>query len=304
MGLTKLNRVKENEMSKAVDKLICNNNNPSKYLYNLSQRKNRKGLRVSKEREDIIKYDPECAYKYARDIIGGRWLEAEPYIMKDPEWATWYAHDILQKRWEEAEPYIVNNPNWAHNYASSLMNNLNEFKEAVKIAKQDKIYARLYYRDDNIIDVDKLLSNDDSASIILDKATYYGRMPIYENILLEPSYIYEYARYIIKGRWLRAEPIIMKNSGWAYEYARDILKKRWEEAEEYVIKSPRYAYLYARDVMKNRWREAEPYIIKNPELAYWYVKDIIKKRWREAEEYIKKDDYWWGRYCDRFGIEN
>jgi hypothetical protein len=34
--------------------------------------------------------DPEDAVIYARDVIGGRWPEAEPYIMKDPEVAEMY----------------------------------------------------------------------------------------------------------------------------------------------------------------------------------------------------------------------
>ena len=36
--------------------------------------------------------DPESAYLYARDVIKGRWAEAEPTIMKDPKYAYEYSH--------------------------------------------------------------------------------------------------------------------------------------------------------------------------------------------------------------------
>jgi hypothetical protein len=52
--------------------------------------------------------DPECAYCYARYIIGGRWTEAEQYIMKDPEFAYYYVINVIKGRWIEAEPYIIN----------------------------------------------------------------------------------------------------------------------------------------------------------------------------------------------------
>ena len=46
---------------------------------------------------------PEWAYWYARDVIGGRWPEAEAVIAASPEWAYWYARDVIGGRWPEAE---------------------------------------------------------------------------------------------------------------------------------------------------------------------------------------------------------
>lgn len=34
---------------------------------------------------------PEFAFYYAKDVVKGRWLEAEPYIMKHPNW--WYSYE-------------------------------------------------------------------------------------------------------------------------------------------------------------------------------------------------------------------
>jgi hypothetical protein len=56
--------------------------------------------------EHIIKKDPVYAYNYARDVIKGRWLEAEPYIITDTYSAYWYACYVMKERWLEAEPLI------------------------------------------------------------------------------------------------------------------------------------------------------------------------------------------------------
>ena len=57
----------------------------------------------------IIKKLPKKAYFYSRDIIKGRWPEAEPYIMTKPASACWYAIDIIKGRWPEAESIIKEN---------------------------------------------------------------------------------------------------------------------------------------------------------------------------------------------------
>ena len=37
--------------------------------------------------------------------------ESEPYIVKHPGWASEYARDVIKGRWPEAEPYILNSRN-------------------------------------------------------------------------------------------------------------------------------------------------------------------------------------------------
>ena len=57
----------------------------------------------------------ENLYKHARDVIKGRWPEAEPFIMKDPTYAYYYAKDVIKDRWPEAEPAIrINLEAWIH----------------------------------------------------------------------------------------------------------------------------------------------------------------------------------------------
>jgi len=45
-------------------------------------------------------------YWYAKNIIEGRWPEAEEYIMKNLEWTHCYTLDIIKDRWPEAESIL------------------------------------------------------------------------------------------------------------------------------------------------------------------------------------------------------
>jgi hypothetical protein len=38
----------------------------------------------------------ECMMQYARDVIKGRWPEAEPYLMKTPYFWTMYSNSLLE----------------------------------------------------------------------------------------------------------------------------------------------------------------------------------------------------------------
>lgn len=70
--------------------------------------------KITFERDLLI-----SAYLYARDVVKGRWPEAEPSIVKDLQWAFPYARDVIQGRWPEAEPTILKSP-WAGSYRSFL----------------------------------------------------------------------------------------------------------------------------------------------------------------------------------------
>lgn len=58
--------------------------------------------------------------------------------------------------------------------------------------------------------------------------------------------------------------IIKKNPRYAYWYAKLYRKGRWVEAEPYIMKDTMYASAYSWFFMNERWREAEPIIKKNP----------------------------------------
>jgi len=71
--------------------------------------------------ESIIMKDPVRAHHYAKDVIEGRWPEAEPYIMTDFASAFWYAFDVIGGRWPEAEPIIMKDPTNAVDYAKHVI---------------------------------------------------------------------------------------------------------------------------------------------------------------------------------------
>ena len=106
----------------------------------------------------------------------------------------------------------------------------------------------------------------------------------------------------IKGRWIEAEPIIMRNSYYAYRYARYTLKCRWPEAEPHILMSPWNSCEYAIYVIKGRWPEAEPIIMMKTNFACKYAEHVLKERWIEAEPYMDKDDMTYSFYKDVFNI--
>jgi hypothetical protein len=91
-----------------------------------------------------------------------------------------------------------------------------------------------------------------------------------------PDYIVcYYARYVIKGRWLVAEPIILRNVPRSYEYAREVIKDRWPEAEFGITKESYVAFWYAHDVIKGRWPEGEYSILRDSYYANKYAEFIL-----------------------------
>jgi hypothetical protein len=72
------------------------------------------------EAESILVADPKRAYYYAMDVIKGRWPEAENTILTDPSIAFMYARDVIGDRWLEAEPIINTNKYYASEYQHFL----------------------------------------------------------------------------------------------------------------------------------------------------------------------------------------
>lgn len=71
--------------------------------------------------KNIIKRIPKHAYWYSRDVIKGRWSEAEKYIITDTQWSYCYAWRVICGRWPEAEPYIMTDSSVAWRYTSDVI---------------------------------------------------------------------------------------------------------------------------------------------------------------------------------------
>ena len=68
-----------------------------------------------------IATDPEWAFYYAKNVIQGRWPEAEAVIATDSRWACNYAKRILKDRFIIAEPLIFQDPIWSAFYNHYIM---------------------------------------------------------------------------------------------------------------------------------------------------------------------------------------
>lgn len=66
--------------------------------------------------EDKTMESPYRSYRYAKDVIKGRWPEAEKSIMLDPYSAFMYATELMGGRWPEAEPMIKTHRIWWKRY--------------------------------------------------------------------------------------------------------------------------------------------------------------------------------------------
>jgi hypothetical protein len=93
-----------------------------------------------------------------------------------------------------------------------------------------------------------------------------------------------YAKYVLRNRWLEFESMILENTSTS------------------EIEKSSLALSYAREVIRDRWVEIEPMIMNYPHHAVWYATDVIHGRWLEAEPTIKKYDYWWSYYCQELDI--
>jgi hypothetical protein len=239
-------------------------------------------------------WHPANSYAYAQGLIKGRWLSAESSIKKDPRYAYEYAKNILAK-----DPKWLSKPNHENG----------RWPEAEEYIKRDASQWIKYVRD---VHEDK--EYDPGAALLKNIDDLRGGPKTYE--------IVDYAKDVLKGRWLEAEKVIIDRPFQAWMYAYKILSKdakwksepdhengRWPEAEQYIMKDASASSGYARHIIKGTWAsigkpEAEEILMQNAELARYYARDIMKKRWLEAEPIIKRDGgYHWDEYKNHFGIE-
>ena len=152
------------------------------------------------------------AYIYARDVIKGRFPEAELFIKKDPYWAYEYAENIIKGRFPEAEEYIKKDPYYLARYASSEVINKHRYRwtEAEEIIKTDPWGVYCYARD---VIKGRWIEAEDVIKTNLECA-------------------YEYAKDVV---WPEAEDYIKKDPKYAAHYAKDVIgdKNFWENTFVY-----------------------------------------------------------------------
>ena len=221
----------------------------------------------TKEKNILNNQDPSNTVKYAREVLGGRWPEAEPVIVKDGAAAYEYAQRVIKGRWPEAEPVIAKDAMTSQRYARLVIKG--RWPEAEPVIIKDAKAAEEY------------------ALFVIK-----GRWPAAEpTIVKDAQAAQRYAQYVIKGRWPAAEPAIVKDAKAAADYARRTIKGKWPAAEPTIVKDADAAEEYAQFVINGRWPEAEPVIVKDAQAAQRYAQNVIKGRWPEAEPVIATDPY-------------
>jgi hypothetical protein len=156
------------------------------------------GKKLSPEDKQLalkaIAKDPWMVYKYATEVIKGRFPEGEVAIAKSPKWAYYYATDVIKRRFPEGEVVISKDPYYAYYYATDVIKR--RFPEGEVVISKDPYYAYSY-----AINVIK------------------GRFPEGEAAIAKsPHMAYYYATDVIKGRWPEGEAVISKDPGLAREY--------------------------------------------------------------------------------------
>lgn len=221
----------------------------------------------SKPYKKLIK-DPKAACAYAKDIIKGRFEEAEPYIAKDAESAFLYTRLVLNplgiERWPEAEKYIMKEPTWATSYAARVLDR--RWPEAEPYIMKDARWIPYY--------VERVIG---------------GRWPEAEpKVMKSAETAYWYAK-AIKERIPEAEKVLA----------------RGETHNGYTtFWSPIY---YAIEILKpigiNRWPELERSMLKlkvdklRAQEFFWYAVNFLGDRWPDGEKYIVSDRYYKMKYA-------
>ena len=80
--------------------------------------------------------------------------------------------------------------------------------------------------------------------------------PYYELVVSKDAEAsYNYACYVIKGRWEKGEDVISQYAGWSYRYALNVIKGRWEQGEGVISQDKEMLVNYAFNVIKGRLPE-------------------------------------------------
>jgi hypothetical protein len=85
---------------------------------------------------------PQEALRIAREVIKGRWPEAEHIIAQDGSYAAEYACSIIKGRWPEAEDVISKDAGGAYVYAYNVIKG--RWHEAEEVIAQDSLWKSFY----------------------------------------------------------------------------------------------------------------------------------------------------------------
>ena len=98
---------------------------------------------------DVLKNDAEIATLFARDVLNGRFEEAEDIIATSAKWSYVYAVSVLgNERFEQGEPAIATDSGYSLSYAFHVLED--RFKMGEPAIRQNEKNWNMYKRQFNI----------------------------------------------------------------------------------------------------------------------------------------------------------
>lgn len=243
------------------------------------------------EAEEKIIRNPELAANYAWGIIGGRWPEAEPTIMNDAYAARIYAQAVLRGRWPEAEETIMKDLGEATYYATEVLRERHSKLEK-ELLQRGEVRLLSHYHESLMKtpwpEAEPALAQSIPAALQYAQTTG-RRFPAGEALIrTEARAAVDYAAGVLKSRWPEAEPAILADAEQSARYAATVIKGRWPEAEKRIAADTQAALTYVREVLCAPFPEAESLLARDAQSAVAYAK-AIHARFPAGEPIIAKN---------------
>lgn len=202
------------------------------------------------EQAILKRADPTNLMVYARDVVKGRWPEAETAIIKDPDTAFAYVEQIIQVRWPEAEHLFVNDASLAFPYASRVIQGRWPEAELVilRSPQYSEAYTKKFLSKDDWEQYRDQASKDPMMAVLYATNTGPRRIPELERLILtDAKAIAEYGAKVLRTErvmnWPDGERALLalidqdwKNIAAAADYVERLPRKyRWTDLEEKLL---------------------------------------------------------------------
>ena len=309
--------VTENE----VKKLLASKNSEFAYVSAFIGRDSYKQFKDLYEAK--ILESPYWTFKYVADVLNyirgdtsrphNRWPKGESVIATDA-YASWlYARYIIYGRWPMGEKAIFDSEDPQHkDIYTDFLNDIG-YQDEDNEEQQDNVIQRDLIT--NRFQGKEIVSLDDSIDYAAERNKRWPKLEQYILYLHFPHYGTEYAKKVIKGRWVEYENYLKKYYSVSSHYMDDYLKMLNDigyedednEEQDDVIRRALFTYVDnitgKQDIddttslkyairRGRRWPKLEQYIL-NSYLGVGgieYAEKVIKGRWLEYEDFLNK--YW------------
>ncbi len=190
--------------------------------------------------EHTIGSDAFWSYKYARNVIKGRWVPGEAAISKDAGYSFWYAEAVIKCRFVLGEAAISKDAEYAERYAKHFIKGRWELgEEAIsKDAEYSHYYAK-YVLKSRFILGEPAICKSSEWSFRYAVCAIRDWTP--ELAAMCPAWLYIYAKDVVKGRL----PTVLHNKMIAFGIM--------DSSDKYVKKylgSKKYCTLKGKDTKK------------------------------------------------------